>query len=45
MNEEKEGALFGEMSEEKIAELGIIVKNGMKYDKEGNLIGMTKKDL
>lgn len=33
------------MSDEKIAELGIIVKNGMKYDKEGNLINMTKKDL
>jgi hypothetical protein len=33
------------MSEEQRAELGIIIKNGMKYDKEGNLIGMTKKDL
>jgi hypothetical protein len=45
LNEEKEGALFAEMSEEQRAELGIIIKNGMKYDKEGNLIGMTKKDL
>jgi hypothetical protein len=33
------------MSDEKIAEMGIHVKNGMKYDKNGNLIGMTKKDL
>ena len=33
------------MTEEKILELGIVIKNGMKYDNNGKLIGMTKKDL
>lgn len=42
IEEEKEGQKF---DEKEIEELGIYTRNGMQYDKEGNLIGMTKKDL
>lgn len=42
IEEEKEGQKFDQAQ---IEELGIYTRNGMQYDKEGNLIGMTKKDI